>query len=49
MPNPLNDNYSPSGLRFEDGDVLYRSDDGKGTRLYARLPGLAFAVQQYVS
>lgn len=43
----MNDTHSPSGTRFLHGDVLYRCADGKGTRLYARTPTQAMAVQLY--
>lgn len=45
----MSDTHSPSGTRFEKGDVLYRCADGKGTRLYARMPTLSMAEQQYRS
>ena len=45
----MSDNHTPSGLRILDGDVLYRCADGKGTRLYARMPDLEMAKQQYHS
>ena len=28
-------------------DVLYRKADGKGTKLYARVPTLPLAIQQF--
>lgn len=43
----MNNTHSPSGLQFLHGDVLYRCADIKGTRLYARVPTLALAIQQY--
>jgi hypothetical protein len=36
-----------STTQLREGDVAYRRRDGAGTRLYARMPGLGLAVQQY--
>lgn len=34
---------------IRNGDVAYRAADGKGTRLYARMPTHELNVQQYFS
>jgi hypothetical protein len=43
----MNHDRTPSGTPIWDGDVLYTRGEEQVSRLYARMPTLAFAVQQY--